>query len=84
MTEQFRVEFTLPYYGGKWVGLSGKQKTFASIESARDKCAIMGPVYFTCGDQVHKWMQRILDADTGEVLEHVHDFTNIEGLAESD
>lgn len=84
MTEQFAIEFTLPYYDGKWVGLSGDQKVFDSIELARDRCKRMGPVYFTCGEQQVKWMQRILDVDTGEVLEYVHDFTDIESVVESD
>ena len=76
MSEQpsFKVEFTLSYYDGSWVGLSGEKTRFDSIEEARKRCDVMGPIYFTCGEHKTKWTQRILNANTGKVLEHVHDF----------
>jgi len=70
----FKVEFTSPSYDGWWVPLSGKKIEFDSIEAARSRCKVMGPIYFTCGESQTKWMQRILDAETGDVVEYVHDF----------
>ena len=79
MSEQpsFKVEFTLSYYDGSWVGLSGEKTRFDSIEEARERCDAMGPIYLF-GKDPTKWMQRILNAETNEVVEHIHDFRNDE------
>jgi len=75
MSEQpsFKVEFTLPYYDGSWVGLSGNKTEFDSIEEARERCEEFGPIYLF-GEDPTKWVQRISNAETGEVIEYAHDF----------
>lgn len=83
-SREFRIEFTLPYYDGKWVKLSGNKTIFETIDEARARCMIMGPVYLTCGDRQTRWQQRILDAKTGEVIEHVHSFDDLERMVESE
>jgi hypothetical protein len=87
----YKIEFTLSYYDGKWVsyGLTRSREehiptVFGTVEQARKRCLEMGPVYFTCGGEQARWRQRILDAETGEVVEYVHDFDDIESETESE
>jgi hypothetical protein len=85
----FKIEFTYLSCGGKWVGYgfstgSGLMpEIFNTIEDARERCKAMGPVYFACGDNETRWMQRILNVETGEEVERVHELEVVESEQES-